>query len=251
MISAPASRSPSCTKRYLSGFRVGATSALAVAKVARADAQVLGLFGTGHPGLPQLPRDLRGAADPARAGVQPECGAPRGVRCAAGERDVEVVAVDDARAVVRGADIVCCATNAQVPVFEGEWLEPGQMVVTIANSDVLGTRREVDETTFARARDIVINDWDERRPRTARSSSPSRSRKGLVRARERAHARRHRRRQGRGSREQPDAIVYYKNNTGLAMQFAACGAILYPKLKAEGTKRIIPREWLAGSQYGL
>ena len=31
------------------------------------------------------------------------------------------------------------------------------------------------------------------------------------------------------------AIVYYKNNTGLAMQFAACGAIVHRKLAAEGT----------------
>jgi ornithine cyclodeaminase/alanine dehydrogenase-like protein (mu-crystallin family) len=48
-----------------------------------------------------------------------------------------------------------------------------------------------------------------------------------------------------------DAIVYYKNNTGLAMQFAACGAILYRKLVAEGTDRVIPREWFASGQYGL
>jgi alanine dehydrogenase len=33
---------------HLSGFRVGATSALAVKHAARADARVLGLFGTGH-----------------------------------------------------------------------------------------------------------------------------------------------------------------------------------------------------------
>jgi ornithine cyclodeaminase/alanine dehydrogenase-like protein (mu-crystallin family) len=31
----------------------------------------------------------------------------------------ETVAVADAQAVVRGADIVCCATNARVPVLEG------------------------------------------------------------------------------------------------------------------------------------
>ena len=161
----------------------------------------------------------------------------------------EVVAVDDARAVVRGADIVCCATNARVPVFDGAWLEPGQMVVSIANSDVLGTRREVDETTFERARDIIINDWASVTVnRQVELTEPIE--KGLVR-RENVNT------LGdivagkaRLSGER-DAIVYYKNNTGLAMQFAACGAILYPKLKAEGTERIIPREWLAGSQYGL
>ncbi len=37
---------------YLSGLRVGATSALAVAEVARPDASVLGLFGTGQQALP-------------------------------------------------------------------------------------------------------------------------------------------------------------------------------------------------------
>src|SRR5262245_925312 len=37
---------------YLSGLRVGATSALAVDEVARPDASVLGLFGTGQQALP-------------------------------------------------------------------------------------------------------------------------------------------------------------------------------------------------------
>ena len=46
-------------------------------------------------------------------------------------------------------------------------------------------------------------------------------------------------------------IVYFKNNTGLAMQFAAAGAIIYPKLREEGTSHVIPREWLASEQYGI
>ena len=50
-------------------------------------------------------------------------------------------------------------------------------------------------------------------------------------------------------RRDPKKIVYYKNNTGLAMQFAACGAILHKKLLAEGTNRTIPRDWFASEQY--
>ena len=137
---------------YLSGFRVGATSALAVAKAARADAQVLGLFGTGL----QAFHNCRAicAVRPIR---RVQVFSPNAEHRAAfvarlANEPYEVVAVDDARAVVRGADIVCCATNARVPVFDGAWLAPGQMVVSIANSDVLGTRREVDETTFAARR---------------------------------------------------------------------------------------------------
>jgi hypothetical protein len=55
----------------------------------------------------------------------------------------------------------------------------------------------------------------------------------------------------RGSNPGRMGIVYYKNNTGLAMQFAAAGAIIYPKLLAEGTNRVIPREWFASEQYGI
>jgi ornithine cyclodeaminase len=162
---------------------------------------------------------------------------------------VEVIAVDDPRAVVRGADIICCATNSKQPVLQGEWLEAGQMVVTIANSDVLATRREVDETTFARASDVIINDWESvTANRQVELLEPIE--KGLLRradvhllgdvvaGKTRLSGRR-------------DAIVYYKNNTGLAMQFAACGAVLYRKLMAEGTNRVIPREWFASGQYGL
>jgi hypothetical protein len=49
------------------------------------------------------------------------------------------------------------------------------------------------------------------------------------------------RRAGAGS------VIFYKNNTGLAMQFAACGAILHRKLAAEGTNRTIPLDWFASA----
>jgi alanine dehydrogenase len=234
---------------YLSGFRVGATSALAVTHVARADAAVLGLFGTGL----QAFHNCRAicAVRPIR---RVQVFSPNREHRAAfvkrmANETFEIAAVEDARAAVRGADIVCCATNARVPVLEGAWLESGQMVISIANSDVLGARREVDEATFARAREIIINDWDSViANRQVELTEPIE--KGLVQ-RENVHT------LGNivagnsrlsGAR---DAIVYYKNNTGLAMQFAACGAILHRKLMAEGTNRVIPREWFASGQYGL
>ena len=52
-------------------------------------------------------------------------------------------------------------------------------------------------------------------------------------------------------RREPGGIVFYKNNTGLAMQFAACGAILHRKLLAEGTNRTIPKEWFASGKYHI
>jgi ornithine cyclodeaminase/alanine dehydrogenase-like protein (mu-crystallin family) len=230
---------------YLSGFRVGATSALAVSEAARADASVLGLFGTGHQAYPNC-RAICAVRPIKRVQVYSPNPEHRQafVRRMAGE-PVEVVAVDDPRAVVRGAHVICCATNSKQPVLDGDWLEPGQMVITIANSDVLNVRREVDEKTFARAGDIIINDWDSViANRQVELTEPIE--KGLVK-RENVYE--------LGAilagkaklRRDPNAILYYKNNTGLAMQFAACGAIIHRKLVAEGTNRAIPLDWFASA----
>jgi ornithine cyclodeaminase/alanine dehydrogenase-like protein (mu-crystallin family) len=234
---------------HLSGFRVGATTGLAVAEMAREDAHVLGLFGTGNQAFPNC-RAICAVRPIRRVQVYSPNAQHRAdfVARMAGE-SVEVVALDDPRAVVRGADIVCCATNAKQPVLQGEWLEPGQMVVTIVNSDVLDTRSEADEATFARAREIVVNDWDSVvANRQIELLDPIE--KGLVK-RENVHE--------LGAvvagmvkpRQQPDSILYYKNNTGLAIQFAACGAILHRKLLQEGTNRTIPREWFASQKYSI
>ena len=121
---------------------------------------LLGLFGTGHQAYHNC-RAICAARPINRVQVFSPNPAHRQafVQRMAGE-PVEVVAVDDPRAVVRGAHVVCCATNSKAPVLDGDWLEDGQMVITIANSDVLNVRREVDEKTFARAGAIIINDWE-------------------------------------------------------------------------------------------
>jgi alanine dehydrogenase len=234
---------------HLSGFRVGATSALAVAEGAREDAEVLGLYGTGSQAFPNC-RAICSVRPIRQVKVYSPNPAHRQAfvaRMAA--ESVEVVAVDDPREVVCGADIVCCATNSKQPVLEGAWLENGQMVITIANSDVLMTRREVDEATFARASDIIINDWESvTANRQVELLEPIE--KGLVK-REHVHELGDIVAGKAKLRRSPDAIVYYKNNTGLAMQFAACGAILHRKLMAEGTNRTIAREWFASEKYHL
>ena len=46
------------------------------------------------------------------------------------------------------------------PVFDGDWLEDGQLVVSIANSDVTNKRSEVDRRTYERANAVIVNDWE-------------------------------------------------------------------------------------------
>jgi alanine dehydrogenase len=231
---------------YLSGLRVGATSALAVSLGAREDAEVLGLFGTGMQAAPNC-KAICAVRPIKRVKVYSPNPTHRVafVERMAGEK-FETIAVDDPREVVRGAHVVACMTNSKVPVLNGKWLEAGQMVVTIANSDVINARHEVDETTFARAGEIIINDWESvEANRQVELSGPIA--KGLVK-RENVHELGDIVAGKVALKRDPAGIVFYKNNTGLAMQFAACGAILHKKLTAEGTNRTIPTEWFASGK---
>lgn len=234
---------------YLSGIRVGATTGVAVDAVAPDGASVLGVFGTGRQALANC--EAICAVRPIQR-VQVYSPNPEHLTAfvAHTARDgLRVVAAKGPKEVVEDADIICCATNATTPVLFGEWLEKGQMVISIANSDATGTRREVDEATFARSNDIIINDWH---------SVHTNKQVELLEVIETGQVDKDHVHllgdvvSGRVSvRNTAENIIYYKNNTGLAMQFAAAGAIVYRKLQAEGTNRVVPREWLASEQYSI
>ena len=103
--------------------------------------------------------------------------------------------------------------------------------------------------SFARAGDIIVNDWEGVvANRQVELLGPIE--RGIVK-RERVHELRDIVASRVSVRQLPGSILYYKNNTGLAIQFAACGAILYRKLIAEGTNRTIPREWFASQKYSI
>jgi alanine dehydrogenase len=231
----------------LSGMRVGATTAVAVDEIARPDAATLGLFGTGKQARCAVEaiavvRPLR------RVNVYSPSAEHRENFAREMARDgMDVVAVADAQAVVAGADIVCCATTAMTPVFDGDWLRDGQLVVSIANSDVTNKRSEVDRRTYERASAVIINDWesviDNDQTELLEPLGEGVIRKeqihqlgDLLTGKTRLSA--------PAGQSGQHGIVYYKNNSGLAIQFAAAGGILYRKAIAEGNNKTIPTEWL-------
>ncbi len=224
----------------LSGLRVGATTGVAVDRMAPKNATTLGLFGTGKQARNALEAILSVREIKNVRVYGPNAEHRAAFVTYARTHNVEVIAADNSREVVEGADIVCCATSAVQPVFNGDWLEDGQFVVSIANSDITNRRSEVDERTIERATAVIINDWE----------SVVENKQGelldLID-------------QGRVSRERvyelgdvltgkvnPDlsGIVYYKNNSGLAIQFAAAGGLIYKKAMEEGMCKSIPTEWL-------
>ena len=131
----------------ITALRTAAGSALSARLLAREDAGVLAILGTGvqarsHAQLMPLVRNF----DEIRiAGRRRE---------AAEELAAELggVAAASFEEAIRGADVVCAATHALEPVVRGEWLSPGTHVTSVGY-DPAG--RELDDATVERARIFV------------------------------------------------------------------------------------------------
>ncbi len=131
-------------------MRTGAASGVAAKYMARADASVAGLIGTGWQARAQLEalccaRDLQLVKVHSRSPEKRE----KFVRAMREKVDAELVAVESAREAVRGSQIVCTITTARAPVFDGKDLEPGTTVIAAGSNRI--TNREVDDETFRRA----------------------------------------------------------------------------------------------------
>lgn len=76
---------------------------------------------------------------------------------------LEVRAYDNARSVVEEAEILLVCTNANVPVFDGDWLQEGAHVTSIVHSNkelleaglVKTMRQEIDDQTLRRSALLV------------------------------------------------------------------------------------------------
>lgn len=140
-----------------------------------------------------------------------------------------------------------CATNASHPVFDGDWLAPGQFVATIVNSDGVHRRTEADPITFTRADLIVINNRETALHNQQREMLDliDEGRIGWDRICELGQILIG----GNPGRKSAEDIIYYKSNTGVGIQFAAAGAVIYEACKEKGLGRELPTSWF-GADVG-
>ncbi|HEY6198612.1 MAG TPA: ornithine cyclodeaminase family protein, partial [Candidatus Binatia bacterium] len=116
----------------ISTLRVGATSGVAAKYLARKNAAVMGLIGSGEQAKTQVtaavavrPIKKVKVYSPTRANRE------RFAREMSEECGIEVVAVDSAEAAVRDSDLVTAATNTVDPVIDGRWIAEGAHVNSI------------------------------------------------------------------------------------------------------------------------
>jgi ornithine cyclodeaminase/alanine dehydrogenase-like protein (mu-crystallin family) len=134
-------------------IRTAAVSAVATRELARADARVLGILGSGVQGAAHLHAlarvrgfELIRIYSPNSLHVEELVERAEGVF---GSGAPEVLAAASAEEAVRGADVVVVATSSREPVLRREWLAPGAHVNAVGAS--MPAARELDVETVAAA----------------------------------------------------------------------------------------------------
>jgi ornithine cyclodeaminase/alanine dehydrogenase-like protein (mu-crystallin family) len=229
---------------FLQKLRVGATSAIGAKYLSRRDSGVLGLFGSGW----QAGAHVAGISKVRNIEKVKVFSPNREHRHAFADEmgeilNIDMIAVDSPKAVVKESDIIITATNAIEPVFNGEWLQQGVHIGSISSHGI-----ELDPETYRRSDIIIINSkqfvkemkqmellalieagiigWDHIHElgKLVNGEAPT--------------------------RENNRQISLFKNNCGLGIQFSAVGAKILEEAKKKGLGREIPSEWFLQTRKG-
>ena len=141
---------------YLGQIRTGAASGVATRLLARADAEKIGIIGTGLQSRTQLEalrlvRNITGV----RAFSRNAENRDRFAKEMTEQLGLPVIAVASAQEAVRGADIVVTSTTSTNPVLDGSWLAPGMHVNAIGAN--FPQKHELDGEAIRRC-DIIVAD---------------------------------------------------------------------------------------------
>ena len=239
----------------IQGIRVAASSALAARFLAREDAAVLGVLGSGwqaraHAKSMCAVRPIKKilAHSPTKANRENFAGEIEK------ELGVSVDAVASGESVAGHADILVAATNSVSRVVPPEWLRPGMHVTCVKIT-------ELGEETLRKFDRLVIH---------TRKWAPDNYITGFNDERVEAHDPIDLLTEGGGKgsptapkppfwlgapelkdvvagklpgRQSAREITCFNNNIGLGIQFAALGKAIFDAAKAKGVGREIPTDW--------
>ena len=210
----------------VTAMRTAACSALSARLLAREDASVLAVLGTGvqaraHVEAARRVRPIREVRIAARG--------PDRVQALAEE--LGAVACESYADAIAGADIVCACTHSPEPVVRGAWLDPGTHVTSVGFNP---EGREVDAEAVARALVVVESRAAALAPYPAGSNDLVWAIRDGVVGEEHIHAEIGELVSGaRPGRTSPDQITLYKS-VGVAAQDAAAAALALEAARAHG-----------------
>jgi alanine dehydrogenase len=134
--------------RYITEARTAAVSAVSARHLARTDARVLGIIGSGVQARSHL-EALRLIRDFEEVRVW----SPNAEHRKQFANDTGARALDSAEAVARGADVLVTVTASPTPVLRNAWIADGTHIIAVGAC--IPTQREVDPALVIRSRLIV------------------------------------------------------------------------------------------------
>ncbi len=240
----------------LQHLRVAADSAVGTDLMARPDASVLAMIGSGGMARSHLEslREVRELREVRVYSPTPENRA-RYAREMSERCGIACRAVGDPREACRGADILAACTDSAEPVIQADWIEPGMHVVSIGGRPSEAARARFDRTLRLGTAPAPVG-----RPELGTADEylgylarPADARWSKGRGGRRAPAV-----TGRGddvhyadvvSGAQPgrrtrDEVTYSERGNIQGAQFYAVAAAAFEAARAAGLGRDIPTEWL-------
>ncbi|HYB74762.1 MAG TPA: ornithine cyclodeaminase family protein [Candidatus Sulfotelmatobacter sp.] len=219
----------------LGQIRTGAASGVATKYLARADAGVVGIFGTGWQAQTQLQavcavrtiREVRVYGRDVERRTRFGADMEKRLGCA-------VRPVGSPDQAVKGSDVIITITSSKEPVFDGRLLERGQHL-NVAGSNTT-QKREVDDEAVRRADRIVVDQIEDAQIESGDLVGPVQ--RGIT-AWERMDE--------LGAvvcgkapgRARPDEITLFKSN-GLAIEDVAAACKVLERAKAQGIGTQVP-----------
>jgi ornithine cyclodeaminase/alanine dehydrogenase len=136
---------------YLTAVRTGAVTGVATQHLARKDAKRVGIFGAGVQAQTQLWAVCSVRAVESANVYDSNTTRARAFADEMSKRlNVTVNPVGEARQAVEGMDVIVAASSVHEPLFDGNWLVPGQHINAIGAHTP--TARELDTTTIVRSK---------------------------------------------------------------------------------------------------
>jgi alanine dehydrogenase len=224
---------------HISTLRVGATSAVASKHLARKDAKVMGLLGSGEQARTQVTAHLVVRALTRIKVYSPtKVNRERFAKEMSAQSGIEVVPVNSAEEAVRGSDIVSAATNTVDPVVEGRWLEEGMHVTSLVGGDGFLPRKELDDEAIKRASLIIVG-YKPQIFLDKQAEFHDRIERGIVKPEDLHELGDLLNGKCRGRKDDKE-ITFFKNNTGMGIQFAATARKMYDKAREKGIGTELP-----------
>lgn len=218
---------------HLGQLRTGAASGLATDLLARKDASVMAVIGSGF--------QARGQAEAVcavRSIREIRVWSRSGEKRAAYAREMEeklrvrVRAAESAREAVEGAEVVATATFAKEPVLESEWVAAGAHVNAVGTN--VANRREIPAALVLRANPIVVDSVEQAKMEAGDliQALPEEDWKRRVASLDQVLC-------GTWRSSTPGNITFFKS-VGLGVEDVAAAALVYERAKAGGAGMELP-----------